>query len=609
MLRIKNLSGKKNRCRVRNFNLDVKLHTVHALLCSSTTFLDDFLCILRKDEPVIEGDILLDEKDFFNDETYSQVEFLTGYDTLYKNLNVVDNIFFSKRDFLILMNKRKDEKVLDQLAAETGFYIKPGEKVSSLTSEMRKVVEILKCYYMRPQLLVVSEISNLLTYKSFSMFIDVLDKMKHNGTHILYLTSQWEEAVKVADVITVVAHGENCGTYSINDIRNDPSQIYDLVMGGKRFLKERKETDDLEMLRKLNESIRDLSSGYDLHKTLYSMAYHLVNELEAESCVVYLINSLQDSVVDIVAQAKNESSIKLFSLKPEIILRIIKDERIEYFYKKDANYAECFLEMPQEKMVIAYPIAMSSKVAGLIQLNFKNYYTLTEQNNLMLSWMAKEMAIVIENSRLMGRSVLLQESYHRIKNNLQIIVSLIELEKDVLSTRIKDQRSLKEISDMLDSVIGRVKSIAQMHNLLSKETIASRMIDMRTIVSEICNFYESEARLIFDFDKIYVPYSKAVSIALIINEMISNSIKHNPNISITITISAKEDKLAEKIYLRCSDNGSGFDFGQISEMQMGVGMKVLHSIVCYEFGGELNFYNQNGAFVEIIIPFKTFISA
>lgn len=607
MLKIKDLSGKKTQCRVRNFSLNVRPHTVHALLCSSTTFLDDFLRMLRKDEPIGEGGILFDHMNFFSDEAYCQVQFLTGHDALYKNLNVADNIFFSKRDFVILMNRQKDEQIVEQLCEETGYHIRPGDKVAALTSEKRKIVEILKCYHMKPRLLVVSEISNLLTYHSFSLFIDVLDKMKRAGTYVLYLTSQWEEAVKVADVITVVAHGENCGTYDVNDFRNDPSKIYDLVMGGKRFLKDKKDSGEIEMLRKLNENIRDLSSGYDLRKTLLNLAYYLVGELGADSCVVYLINSLQDSVIDIVAQAKNENGLTPASLKPEIIWRVVKDERIEYFYKKDANYKECFKETPLEKMVIAYPIVMSSKVAGLIQLGFRNYYTLTEQNNLILSWMAKEMAIVIENSRLMGRSVLLQESYHRIKNNLQIIISLIELEKDVLSAQIQDETSLAKVEGMLDSVIGRVKSIAQMHNLLSKETLANRMIDMRTIVGEICGFYVNEARLIYDFDVIYVPYSKAVSIALVINELISNSVKHNAGRSVTITISAKEDKAAESIFLRCSDNGSGFDSGQVAELQKGVGMKVVHSIVCYEFGGELNLYNQNGAVVDVLIPVETFI--
>lgn len=81
--------------------------------------------------------------------------------------------------------------------------------------------------------------------------------------------------------------------------------------------------------------------------------------------------------------------------------------------------------------------------------------------------------ISIENAQLMGNAVLLRESHHRIKNNLQVVVNLLELEKELLPANVGDPAARTGMEQPFDGMIQRIKCIAGVHDLLTMRKFGS----------------------------------------------------------------------------------------------------------------------------------------
>ncbi|HET8865097.1 MAG TPA: histidine kinase dimerization/phosphoacceptor domain -containing protein [Gracilimonas sp.] len=124
---------------------------------------------------------------------------------------------------------------------------------------------------------------------------------------------------------------------------------------------------------------------------------------------------------------------------------------------------------------------------------------------------------------LQEKELLLKEIHHRVKNNLAIISSLLELQKDGVS---------EDIQNMLSSSQARIKSIAKVHEKLYESTTLSD-IPLDTYITEITEEIEkayasneTKIDIIIDVVPVTVNINDAIPIGLILNELINNAFKH-----------------------------------------------------------------------------------
>ncbi len=124
---------------------------------------------------------------------------------------------------------------------------------------------------------------------------------------------------------------------------------------------------------------------------------------------------------------------------------------------------------------------------------------------------------------LKEKEVLLQEIHHRVKNNLAIISSLLELQKDNVS---------QDVEDMLSSSQARIKSIAKVHEKLYESSTLSNIpldIYIQELSDEIKNAYtghNKEIQIQLDVQSLVIDLDEAIPIGLILNELINNAFKH-----------------------------------------------------------------------------------
>jgi len=199
--------------------------------------------------------------------------------------------------------------------------------------------------------------------------------------------------------------------------------------------------------------------------------------------------------------------------------------------------------------------------------------------------------IQLEKS-LQEKTALLKEVHHRVKNNLQLISSLLNLQKNVLDDN-KFSEAIKTSQD-------RIKSIAIIHDKLYKsESLSSVNVQnyLKDLIKEISSNLINPDSFKFNLEiqDVELNIEKMLPLGLILNELISNSIKHCTNklTSINISLTSENDNI-----LKYNDNGLGIDNNKTNTQ--GMGLELVRSFVD-QIEGELNSTSTNeGLFYEII---------
>lgn len=202
---------------------------------------------------------------------------------------------------------------------------------------------------------------------------------------------------------------------------------------------------------------------------------------------------------------------------------------------------------------------------------------------------------------LAEKDVLLREVHHRVKNNMQIISSILSMQ----SRNIEEPR-LKEV---LQESQNRIRSMALIHeNLYNHKSLANIMFS--TYVKSLCGniartYANQQANVQFDYqiDDAYLPMDTAIPCGLIINELISNSFKYafvnRPNGVISIHFTTVQD---DDYKLVVADNGVGIPADMNILKTKSLGMKIMHKLV-QQIDGEIENDFSNGT--KFTITFKT----
>ena len=201
---------------------------------------------------------------------------------------------------------------------------------------------------------------------------------------------------------------------------------------------------------------------------------------------------------------------------------------------------------------------------------------------------------------LREKEVLLQEIHHRVKNNLQVISSLLDLQ----SQRINDKTTL----EMFQESQNRIKLMALVHETLyeyknfAKINFSAYLKSLTIYLFRAYKIETSHITLELDFDEIYLNLDKAVPCGLIISELVSNSLKYafpnQTNGKIRISVNCDEDGY---IQLIIRDNGVGFPINWNFNSINSLGLQLVNVLI-NQIEGTLEFNNSQG--VQFKISFR-----
>ncbi len=201
---------------------------------------------------------------------------------------------------------------------------------------------------------------------------------------------------------------------------------------------------------------------------------------------------------------------------------------------------------------------------------------------------------------LKEKEVLLKEIHHRVKNNLQIISSLLSLQ----GSEIEDPKANQRFKESQD----RVKAMALIHERLYQSRDLAK-IDfagyVRNLTGHLLRSYRVNSnviRLNLEVESIPMNLDVAIPCGLIINELVSNALKYAfPNGGGGEIRVRFADENQQALKLLVTDNGVGFPKIADVEANESLGLKLVRSLT-EQLGGAIRYGNQDGFQCEINIP-------
>jgi len=187
------------------------------------------------------------------------------------------------------------------------------------------------------------------------------------------------------------------------------------------------------------------------------------------------------------------------------------------------------------------------------------------------------------------QTTLLSEVHHRIKNNLQLIISLVTIQKSKLKKNVD--------TDIFDMLSHRISGISLIHEQLyaSKEfdTVNVELYIKSLLKNFISLISEKNIVLEHEMNNIQLNLETITPLGLIWCELISNSLKYNSDINL-LRINFDLQKKGDLYFMHYYDNGAGYPTEKFKANESGMGYTIINSL-SRQLSAKAKSYNSNGA--------------
>lgn len=257
-----------------------------------------------------------------------------------------------------------------------------------------------------------------------------------------------------------------------------------------------------------------------------------------------------------------------------------KTKKLEEQYQN--NKKEAAIKNKNQQMIL-----LSCLLAVIIIASFllaRKNRKIRSQNKI-ISKQLEELTKTLEQ-----RQALLSELQHRVKNNLQHVISILEIQKESVD--------FNNLDELIRENQNRIHSMALLHKKLNISNSVAE-VDLERYITEVSelvkNSYDNNKKKItlnISCEIETISIEKALPLGLIITELVSNSMKHAfiKRTTGIINIEIKKHALTQnKMYY--SDNGNGFDIHQTNDK--GLGIEIIKGLI-NQLSGTIETKNNNG---------------
>jgi two-component sensor histidine kinase len=247
--------------------------------------------------------------------------------------------------------------------------------------------------------------------------------------------------------------------------------------------------------------------------------------------------------------------------------------------------------------LVCVPLKVRERVIGVLNCYTAKPHEFTDDELAVLTTLGNQVAVAIENSKLMVKGALLQEMHHRVKNNLQQIASLLRLQKHYAADRSP--------AEVLDESIGRVLAVAAVHDLLSREDLDT--ISLRKIADSILTATQQSVTLPskridmrVEGPDLLLPSHQANSVALVLNELVQNAVEHGFKVADQGEILVKLRELPEHWRLEVRNTGDPLPENFDPRKAADLGLQIVESLTRGDLGGEFTMATEGDRTVAAI---------
>jgi two-component sensor histidine kinase len=244
---------------------------------------------------------------------------------------------------------------------------------------------------------------------------------------------------------------------------------------------------------------------------------------------------------------------------------------------------------------------------GVLEVDSRSEGEFGENDIAFLQGAANILGMAIERQRyerslreaLEHQKVLVNEINHRVKNSLQLVASMFNLQ----ATASDDPA----LTQSLNEAIGRVTAVARVHERLYRSPNV-HSVDLSAYLADVCADLDAlapQATVQFtSTDPIVMSTDRCVRVALLLTELVTNAAKHaRPGSDCTVSVGLKREG-DDAISLSVRDDGDGLPNGFDIKKSKGLGMKLVTALVSQTGGTIRAAHNQSGAEFIAVIPLE-----
>ena len=361
----------------------------------------------------------------------------------------------------------------------------------------------------------------------------------------------------------------------------------------------RRKVAELGTLQRVSSKI---ASSLDLQDVLKAIVDAAVELTQAEAAAIISLNEHDRErplVVDHRAGSAQQVQDELSRM--QLIRKVIETGSP---HSAVLNYVD-----GEARRMYCIPLRSARSQLGALCLRLRDNVDMTEEQLGMLQAFSDSASIAIENARLYDdlrqglntTSALLQEMHHRVRNNLQTVAAL-------LSLQIR-QADSEQDAEALREAAGRIQAIAAVHDLLSDEKrLSGATIDQiaRLVAEEAhSTMIRPGARIKFRIEPsdVSVPSRTATILALLINELVSNAVRHGFQGRETGEICIRAYRDGSLATLEVENDGVQIADDFNPNASRGLGMRIVHRLVTSDLRGYFSITaSDTGTIARITFP-------
>ncbi|WP_163393291.1 sensor histidine kinase [Flavobacterium limi] len=395
---------------------------------------------------------------------------------------------------------------------------------------------------------------------------------------------------------------------SVNDKVNMP--VVELILG----LGNRKTNSESE-LRHYNRALylyKQLNHYEAVISMFSNLSYYYFRKKEYKIANIYI-----DSAITISSKSNVlDYKANVFEIKSDILEKQNKADSALYYYKIASElyrkYSGEQKDLKIKELETAYNFDKEKAEKQLLKKDIRSTRVLNTTLFISIlvlaffTWKIKknERKIEIQKQKISENNItlkanveekqfLVQELNHRVKNNLAVILSLIDFQKD--------QAKNENYKSIFDDLHQRIKTITIAHEFYtySVNYNDNDLIEVTNYINKIIESHQNSAlrnfKYVNEIECIFFNVDKILSLGLLVNELVTNSIKHAKSGDVQLVIHLKLRKTNNEVELSYSDNGTVFNFENNNNS---LGLLIIEGMVKQLKGN----YTREKANYKIVFP-------
>lgn len=302
------------------------------------------------------------------------------------------------------------------------------------------------------------------------------------------------------------------------------NQVAGAIEKSRRFRQLERHANQLHQLSEVSQAI---TSNMYLEELLSLFVRMTAQTMQYKICTVMLVDDKKELVIK-ATQAENPEYAQKRNLKigESVAGRAVAEKRTITLADVQRASEYNFPDIAQRagvRSLASIPLMIKGEAIGALNCYTEKIHAFSKEELAILQALATQAALAIEHAKLLVKSAVIQEMHHRVKNNLQQIVSLVRLEM-----RYSKYTTVEEA---LNDTLNRILAISSVHELLTRDDLDT--VSVKKVAESIVHATQQSVvppgksiRITVEGDDFILPLNKATSMALVLNELVQNAVEH-----------------------------------------------------------------------------------